>query len=271
MDKSSSSKNIMIIVGAIILGALACYAVSKYMQPKPESTSTTQERFAYRRQEIPTPVQPQDVTRPQGFTPQFDAPLAPRFDGTANQPILGAPTPIPNQASPVTPSPVPPQESMPNFAQLGGVAAPVPSGAITSKQASDILEKRFGTEQPKFIDTVELMPVPDMRYTAGVDPTDPQSFMYDRTIFGKLKRRYGNDVDYFRGDIDVKPEYRGWFDLQPPTDQDVVTGYFNNYIDVQQETAIRDSQFERNTPVAQLFKSTVNPWGDENRYAYNRV
>lgn len=267
MAKIDTKQIIIIMVVVAVLGTSA-FMIYK----KRKSTSTTAERFSYRRQDVPTPVQPEEVSRPQGMTPQFDAPITPRFDADGTtQSLLGGAAAMANQAVPATPSPIPPQQPMPDFAQLGGVAAPVSSGAITSKQASEILENRFGTDQPKFIDTVELMPVPDMRYTAGADPTDPQSFMYDRTIFGKLKRRYGNQVDYFRGDLDIKPEYRGYFDIQPPSENDIVKGYFDRYIDIQQETAIRDATFERATPVEQLFKATTNPWGDTSRYPYAHV
>lgn len=79
----------------------------------------------------------------------------------------------------------------------------------------------------------------------GTDPTNSENFMYDRTIFAPLKRRYANGVDFFRGDIHVKQQNRGWFDISPATEKDIVTGYFDRYIDIQQETAIRDANFTR--------------------------
>ena len=257
MDKSSQDL-LKIIVGV----AVAVWAVSMLMQKKSEG-------FQLRQQ---APVNPADVTRPQGANPAFQAETTPRFDAVTQggASIMGAAPPMPLQGAPAQPVNAP--VAAPDFAQLGGLAAQtVPSGAITSQQAGQIILERFGTGSPKFVDTVELMPVPDMRYSAGVDPTDPQSFMYDRTIFGKLKRRYGNDVDYFRGDLDVKPEYRGWFDLQPPTDADVVKGYFDRYVDIQQETAIKDATFNRTTPVQKLFEATVNPYGRTDKLPYSRV
>ena len=254
-----SSENLLKLVvgGALVLGLVVLMNKKK------------SEKFYYR-QEM-GPVDPSTVTRPQAANPEFRAELAPRTDGVTQGggSLMGAAPPQPLMAAPAAPVNA---MSAPDFAQLGGLAAQtVPSGAITSQQASDILQSRFGVGSPKYIDTVELMPVPDMRYSAGVDPTDPQSFMYDRTIFGKLKRRYGNQVDFFRGDLDLKPESRGWFDLQPPTDTDVVKGYFDNYIDIQQETAIKDATFNRTTPVQKLFEATVNPFGRTDKLAYSKI
>jgi len=83
-----------------------------------------------------------------------------------------------------------------------------------------------------------------------------------------LKRRYGNQVDFIRGDIDVAPIYRGYFDIRPPSDVDVVKGYFDSYIDIQQNTAIRDSVFERATPIEKLQENAVNPFGDVSKLSY---
>ena len=125
------------------------------------------------------------------------------------------------------------------------------------------VSKRVGGGKPELQNTKDLMPVPDMRHTTGMDPTDPSNFMYNRTIFGKLKRRYGNNVDFFRGDIDIKPEYRGWYDIRPPTEADVVQGYFSKYQDVQQETDVRDSNFMRTLTPDQVNKMNSNPGGKQ--------
>lgn len=202
--------------------------------------------------------------------PSFDAPIAPRFDGNrvSGNGLLSNATlpPIELQAAPLQPvgGPV-------DLTSMGSSAAPVAAGSLTNNQVSDMLNDRIGSKTPEMQDTADLMPVPDMSYSAGVDPTDPQSFMYDRTILARLKRRYGNGVDFFRGDIDVTPEYRGWFDIQPPTDIDVVNGYFDRYIDIQQETAIKDATFTRATPIEQLYKNSINPFGATNKTAYSKI
>lgn len=219
------------------------------------------------------PVDPETVSRPQGANPELAAPLAPRFDAVTQgaQTLRGQTPPMPIMGAPAQPTLNNPEFGQPDFTQLGGAAAPIPSGALTTKQVDDILSNKFGNNTPKYQETVDLMPVPDMRYSAGVDPTDPQSYMYDRTIFSRLKRRYGNGVDFIRGDIDVRPQYRGWFDIQPPTDVDVVEGYFNRYIDVEQETAIKDATFERATPIQTLFQASVNPMGNTQKLAYTTL
>jgi hypothetical protein len=205
--------------------------------------------------------------------PSLIPPIPPRFEGyqlasnLTNQ--VGAPMNM--LASPPSSSPL---DIMTfdnvDFSNLGGSAAPISAGSLTTQQASEMLKEKFANGTPEMQDVKDLMPVPDMRYTTGLDPTDPQNFMYDRTIFGRLKRRYGNEVDHFRGDIDVKPQYRGWFDLQPPTETDVVRGYFDNYIDIEQQTAVQDAIFDRVTPVEDLYKASVNPGGKDylTRYAH---
>ena len=139
---------------------------------------------------------------------------------------------------------------------------------LTSGQVSDTLANTFGTNTPQLQEARDLLPIPDMKYSATVDPTNPENFIYDRTIFAPLKRRYGNQVDFIRGDIDVAPIYRGYFDIRPPSDVDVVKGYFDSYIDIQQNTAIRDSVFERATPIEQLQENAVNPFGNVSKLSY---
>lgn len=100
-----------------------------------------------------------------------------------------------------------------------------------------------------------------MKHSASIDPTNPENFIYDRTLFSRLKRRYGNGVDFIRGDIDITPERRGWFDIRPPSDVDVVQGYFDKYIDIEQETQLQDSVFSRSTPIDTIMEGNANPWG----------
>ncbi len=213
-----------------------------------------------------------DMGNAARLSPRFDALRANQNNTLGGSVMGGEPVPMALQASPANPVPMGADMfAAPNFSQMGGAAAPIPSGSMTSDQAQEILKQRIGGGKPEYQETADLMPTPDMTYSTGIDPTDPKTFMYDRTIFGKLKRRYGNDVDYFRGDLDITPEYRGWFDLQPPSDNDVVTGYFDKYLDVQQATGIKDAQYTRSTPVEQLFQASVNPMGDMQRYAYENI
>jgi len=134
---------------------------------------------------------------------------------------------------------------------------------LTSEQVTQALRDVYGGKTPDLQSARDLLPIPDMKYTSSIDPTNPENFIYNRTLFARLKRRYGNGVDFIRGDIDVKPEYRGWFDIRPPADNDLVQGYFDKYIDIEQETHLQDSIFTRNTPISDIAEGKVNPWGKQ--------
>lgn len=229
-----------------------------------------QEFFRYRQAEAELPPMESIPMRPDLATA---SPVYGRFDPNqlASNLTSQASAPMNMLAAPPSGSPLDAATFQNvDFQSLGGAAAPIPAGGLTTGQVNDMLRDKIGSGTPEMQETKDLLPVPDMRYTTGLDPTDPQNFMYDRTIFGRLKRRYGNDVDFFRGDIDVKPQYRGWFDLQPPTETDVVRGYFENYVDIEQETAVRDAIFDRVTPIDDLYKASINPGGKDylTRYAH---
>jgi hypothetical protein len=223
--------------------------------------------------------------------PQFLADLSPRFDGVSSAgTIYGNPAPIQYQASYITPvsqmgmpEAQQPQPQVPqsfateqqqirpiefkvasNFAQMGG-SVPQKAAAdqylAEDKISSNQIAHMIGSGTPEYQETEELMPTPDMKGVITVDPTDPKNFMYDRTIFSQLKRRYGNGVDFFRGDLQIPQEQRGWFDLMPAAQTDIVTGYFDNYIDIQQTTYIKDAEFERTVPTDLLEEAKVRPYG----------
>ena len=230
------------------------------------------EQYRYRQEDQEDQGLPEMQSVP--FRPSLIPQLPPRFDANQLSSNLTAQSSAPLQVMAAPPS-ASPLDAMTfdgvDFQNLGGQGAPLPTGGLSSQQVTDMLRDRVGSGKPELQNTKDLMPVPDMRYTTGLDPTDPQNFMYDRTIFGRLKRRYGNDVDFFRGDLDIKPQYRGWFDLQPPTETDVVVGYFDRYIDIEQETAIRDSSFTRATAIEDLYKGSVNPGGKNYLTRYDHV
>ena len=300
MDRSKMLKTIGIILGAIIAIWLVLFIIKKntdwgkdnltwlplggseqeffrfHANPVIAGTDPNQppnsEQFRYY-QEIPTaPVLPEMQSVP--MRPSLIPQVPPRFDANQLSSNLTAQSSAPLQVMAAPPS-ASPLDAMTfdgvDFQNLGGQGAPLPTGGLSSQQVTDMLRDKVGSGKPELQNTKDLMPVPDMRYTTGLDPTDPQNFMYDRTIFGRLKRRYGNDVDFFRGDLDIKPQYRGWFDLQPPTETDVVVGYFDRYIDIEQETAIRDSSFTRATPIEDLYKGSVNPMGKNYLTRYDHV
>ena len=219
-----------------------------------------------------------DVSQGIVAQPDFKAPIAPRFDANQVQQTPGnAMNPGPglaNLAAPPTPtfsypdnyqnSPVKASSlgtQIPNFVELGNTSGSqlLKNDNMSSQQTQDILT-RVGKGSPEYQDTKDLMPLLNMR--GGVDPTNPKNFMYDRTLFSRLKRRYGNEVDFIRGDIDVTPEYRGWFDVRSVSDVDVVAGYFDNFIDIQQSTSIKDAVFDRRTPLSEKVAAASNPFGD---------
>lgn len=79
------------------------------------------------------------------------------------------------------------------------------------------------------------------------DPTDPTNFMYDRTLFAPLKRRYGAvQTDFIRGDVYVAPTRFGWFDVPSNPGTDLNPGFFNlNYPSVEASVAGQDTAVVR--------------------------
>ena len=99
---------------------------------------------------------------------------------------------------------------------------------------------------------------PDLSYTGATlpklgienkfkDPTDPSNYMYDRTLFAPLKRRYGGvGTDYIRGDVYVAPNRFGWFDVPSNPGTDLNPGFFNlNYPSIEQNVEIQDLEVTR--------------------------
>jgi hypothetical protein len=161
--------------------------------------------------------------------------------------------------------------SSPNFANPGvtpnystianfsGQSQLLNSNMLSSSQAQAMLNKvgkgSPDYQQPQMIGS-------DMRYSSGLDATDPNNFIYNRSIFSKLKRRYGSDVDHIRGDIVIPQEQRGWFDVSKFTDDDLSQGYFaSGYQDIQQEMNVKDSIFQRNLSPSARQAAYENPYG----------
>jgi hypothetical protein len=147
-----------------------------------------------------------------------------------------------------------------SISQMSGDNMLLNKQTLTSDQVNTMLA-RVGKTTPELQDVKDIMPTPDMRYAAGLDPTDPNNFIYERTLFAPLKRRNYGDVDYFRGDLEIMPEKRGWFDTRSVGDKDVVQGYFSNYTDIQQNSTVRDSIFERTLTADQRQTRNTSPYG----------
>lgn len=198
-------------------------------------------------------------------------PVAPRSNlpGLQNGGILGDAPSLATSAAP--PQPVMGSAAVPvDFSTMGG-APSMPNAALTSQQASSAFQNKMNGGKPEYMEPE--LPLADIG-NMSVDPTNPmnpENFMFTRTIFAPLKRRYGNGVDFFRGDIDVTQEYRGWFDISPAVASDVVQGYVSDYLDIQQETALKDASFYRGTPSQTLYESSINTGGDQFRTAYSVV
>jgi hypothetical protein len=139
---------------------------------------------------------------------------------------------------------------------------------VTTGQVNDALQNTMNGGKPDVYEP--QLPLCNID-SDGTDPTNANNFMYDRTIFAPLKRRYANGVDFFRGDIHVKQQNRGWFDIAPATEKDIVTGYFDRYIDIQQETAIRDANFNRSISPEERVLSENDTAGKSFLTAYNNV
>ena len=210
--------------------------------------------------------------------PNFRADLDPRFDSTRyGGNIVGTFPGMDVQGAPLTPVESIIGVSTPSYATMGGAAGAyadprLPSGGLSNSQVNNILSEKFGRgagSKADYTDPKSLMPATNMKSVlanAGArDPSDPSTFMYDRYLFAPLKRRYPNvNVDFIRGDLAIPQLRMGWFDPAPVAKQDLMSGYFSDYLDVQQSTAIRDSIFERapnavhdNIPTGRLAEETI--------------
>jgi hypothetical protein len=111
-------------------------------------------------------------------------------------------------------------------------------------------EKKSLSDRPdlSFFDPKQLLPKSDIR-SCFKDPQDPSNYMYDRTLFAPLKRRYNTGVDFVRGDLNIAPYRFGWFDAPANPGTDLNPGFFNlNYPSIEQSISLQDTQVERAHP-----------------------
>ena len=150
--------------------------------------------------------------------PTFRSDLSPRFDAerVAGGNIVGTFPGMAVQGAPLTPVESVMSVSTPSYAAMGGPNgaygdARLPSGGMTTSQVNSILSNKFGrgnSDSPNYTDPKQLLPTADMKKALARDPSDPNTFMYDRYIFAPLKRRYGQvPVDFIRGDLAI-PQLR---------------------------------------------------------------
>lgn len=200
--------------------------------------------------------------------PTFKPDLSPRFDAKrmGGGQIVGSFPGMAVQGAPLTPVESILSVSTPSYAAMGGSNGAygderLPAGGMTSNQVNSILANKFGrgnSDTPTYTDPKQLLPVADMKKALARDPSDPNTFMYDRYIFAPLKRKYGQvPVDFVRGDLAIPQLRMGWFDPTPVARQDLFQGYFSNFLDIQQSTSLKDAVFERKPTVVQ----ENIPWG----------
>jgi hypothetical protein len=90
-----------------------------------------------------------------------------------------------------------------------------------------------------------LLPVPDMRNPLLRDPSSPENYMYERTIFAPLKPRTRGEPDRFRGDLDIAPVKTGWFDIAATPSIDLSKGYFGYFNSIDEVQDLNDHLFSR--------------------------
>jgi len=202
-------------------------------------------------------------------------PVSPRSNlpGLNGQSLLGTPQNMDTMAAPAQPVMQAMPQAMPmpaDFSTMGG-AAGSPLQALTSQQASDAIQQKIGSAKPDYQDPqLPLQDIGNMS-TDPTNPMSPENFMYTRTIFSPLKRRYGNQVDFIRGDLPITPAMRGFFDIAPPRASDIVNSYFEQYVDIEEGSALRDAQYSRTIPAETLYANSINPGGDGFRSVYRNV
>ncbi len=97
-----------------------------------------------------------------------------------------------------------------------------------------------------YLDPKDLLPQPDMASVLSKDPTDPNVFNYDRTLFSKLKRRNLNNVDFIRGDLPIQMNNMGWFYSPTNPSTDLMIGSMNIIApDITQQTEMQDLVYTR--------------------------
>lgn len=254
-----------ILIGVLVIFVIYIVYTAYYSKEKFEITS---KMGAYNN----NPLSSEKQNNALFAQPTFKADLSPRFDAVTPGTIYNNPPPMAFQASPVVPvsqmNEMPLKMTVPtNFEEMGSDV----NSTLTNNQVQEI-QNRIGSGTPVYQETTDVMPVPDMKGSVmTLDPTDPNNFIYDRTIFAPLKRRYGADVDYIRGDLMIPQQQRGWFDISPASQNDVVKGYFENYIDIQQATQIQDSLYERTLTENEKLDSKLNQFGNTEKLSYDLV
>jgi len=187
--------------------------------------------------------------------PNYTSLLTPRFDSHINSGVIRGTSPPLNQTAvhmyPLTPSVEQNRENfyekikkiyyINNKMSYNDILEPIDEPvALQNNKLSDLANSVAGVTLKNKKETNNNRP--DLSYQGaelpklGIDnqykdPTNPSNYMYDRTLFAPLKRRYaGVQTDYIRGDVYVAPNRFGWFDVPSNPGTDLNPGFFNlNY------------------------------------------
>jgi Family of unknown function (DUF5850) len=119
-----------------------------------------------------------------------------------------------------------------------------------------------------FADPKQLLPKMDMAHSNMRDPTNPENYIYDRTLFAPLKRRNGTATDYIRGDLYIAPQNYGWFNVAANPGTDLNPGFFNlNYPSFEQTVQLQDTEVARTHPSLTMAQAEQvkfnNPYGGQ--------
>jgi hypothetical protein len=142
------------------------------------------------------------------------------------------------------------------FAYLGMDANTVSGQNASRKEWEQKYSETMSTQKPNTLDYTnpkDLLPVPDLRTPLMRDPSDPENFMYTRTLFAPLKTRNHNEGDRIRGDLNIQPVKTGWFDIATVPSIDLIKGYFGYYNDISEYTDVQDAIFQKDRDL------TTNP------------
>ena len=134
------------------------------------------------------------------------------------------------------------------FAYLGMDANTVAGQNDARKEWEQKFSQTMATQKPNTLDYTspkDLLPVPDLRTPLMRDPSDPENFMYTRTLFAPLKTRNHNEGDRIRGDLNNQPVKTGWFDIATVPSIDLIKGYFGYYNDISEYTDVQDAVYQK--------------------------
>jgi hypothetical protein len=203
--------------------------------------------------------------------PTFKPNLAPRFDPFRESGgyIRGS---YPNSydVQAIGPSPIEDMASLSNFdyATLGGedkMNEGFNQACKKVKAGQYQLGEEVALASMDYTDPKDLLPEPDMR-ACFKDPTNPENYMYERTLYAPLKQRTTNYPDRIRGDLYIPPIRTGWFDSPCIPNVDLARGATQGFIaDVMGvDLELEDASYLRNNPTQAVKfaeQQAVQPFG----------